>query len=62
MGTEILQRPVPAPPAPMADTTVDEQLMLDLASVRNVTDWERLIPEGITPALVIGGERRSRPR
>jgi len=36
----------------------DEQLMLELANVRNVPDWERLMDEGATPALVVGGERR----
>lgn len=37
-----------------------EQILLDAARLHQVTDWERLMEEGATPALVIGGERRLR--
>jgi hypothetical protein len=45
-----------------SDTLVEEQLVLDLANLRQVPDWERLMADGTTPALVVGGERRSNPR
>ena len=35
---------------------------VELAAVREVPDWERLMEEGTTPALVVGGERRNIPR
>ena len=54
MATSILERP----PQPRADGTVDEQLALDLARFREVPDWERLMEVGITPALLVAGERR----
>jgi hypothetical protein len=47
---------------PPSDTLVDEQLILDVANLRHVPDWEHLIEDGTTPALVVGGERRSSPR
>jgi hypothetical protein len=61
MGNAVLERPAPAVQPP-TDSSVDEQLMLELANVRQVPDWEGLMEQGTTPALVIGGERRSRPR
>ncbi len=61
MGKTVLERPAPTAPPP-ADTLVDEQLMLELANVRQVPDWEGLIEDGTTPALVIGGERRTNRR
>jgi hypothetical protein len=45
------------------DTMIDEEiLLLDVANLRHVPDWEHLMEEGTTPALVVGGERRSTPR
>jgi hypothetical protein len=44
------------------DTFVDEDPVLELAGLRQVPDWERLMEEGTTPALVLGGERRTTPR
>ena len=41
---------------------VDEDPAIELAALRQVPDWERLMEEGTTPALVVGGERRARPR
>jgi hypothetical protein len=38
----------------------EEQLLLEAASLHRRTDWERLMEQGTTPALVIGGERRLR--
>jgi hypothetical protein len=61
MGNVILERPAQAA-APPAETLLDEQLMLDLANVRHVPDWEGLMEAGTTPALAIGGERRVNPR
>ncbi len=43
---------------PARDT--QEQLLLDAAGVHRLTDWEHLMEQGTTPALVIGGERRLR--
>jgi hypothetical protein len=45
-----------------AETFVDEDPVLELAGLRQVPDWERLMEEGTTPALVVGGERRTTPR
>ena len=59
MGNTILERFAQAGPPP-ADTLVDEQLMLELANVHPIPDWEALMAVGTTPALVIGGERRLR--
>jgi len=61
MGNAVLERPAQAV-MPPAETLVDEQLMLELANVRQVPDWESLMADGTTPALVIGGERRVNPR
>jgi len=61
MGNAVLERPAQAVPPP-AEILVDEQLMLELANVRQVPDWEGLMEGGTTPALVIGGERRVNPR
>ena len=45
------------------DTMIDEEiLLLDVANLRHVPDWEHLMEEGTTPALVVGGERRNTPR
>lgn len=41
---------------------VDEDPALELAGLRQVPDWERLMEEGTTPALVVGGERRNTTR
>jgi hypothetical protein len=41
---------------------VDQDPVVELAALRQVPDWERLMEEGTTPALVLGGERRARPR
>lgn len=58
----VMQKP-PARVSPWPDDLlVDEQLPLELAQLRQVPDWEALIREGVTPGLVIGGERRMRPR
>lgn len=61
MGAVILEPParVALPPD---DILVEEQLLLELARLRQVPDWEGLMAEGTTPALVLGGERRTRPR
>jgi len=61
MGNPVLERPAQAV-SPPAETLVDEQLMLEIANVRQVPDWEGLMEDGTTPALVIGGERRVNPR
>ena len=61
MGAVILEPPARVTRAP-DDLLVEEQLLLELANLRQVPDWEGLIAEGMTPALVIGGERRTRPR
>lgn len=45
-----------------SDILLEEQLALDVANLRQSPDWERLMEEGTTPALVVGGERRSTPR
>ena len=61
MAIPVLERP--APPAQLpADTSMDEELMLELANARQVPDWEGLMQDGTTPALIIGGERRTNPR
>lgn len=59
MGNTILERTAQAGPPP-DDSWVDEQLMLELANVHEVPDWEALMAGGTTPALVVGGERRLR--
>jgi hypothetical protein len=38
--------------------TEQEDLILEAARLRNAPDWERLMEIDITPALVVGGERR----
>ena len=43
---------------PARDT--QEQILLDAAKLHQATDWERLMEQGTTPALVLGGERRLR--
>lgn len=35
-----------------------ERILLEAAKLHAQTDWERLMQQGTTPALVIGGERR----
>ena len=45
-----------------SDVLLDEQLALDVANLRQSPDWERLMEDGTTPALVVGGERRTTPR
>jgi len=45
-----------------SDILLEEQLVLDVANLRQVPDWESLMEAGTTPALVVGGERRSNPR
>ena len=40
-----------------SDVLLDEQLILDVANLRQSPDWERLMEDGATPA-VVGGERR----
>jgi len=57
----VLEPPARVSPAP-DDLLVEEQLLLQRAQLRQVPDWEGLISEGITPALVVGGERRVSPR
>ena len=41
---------------------VDEDPALELEGLRQVPDWEQLMEEGATPALLVGGERRITPR
>jgi hypothetical protein len=41
-----------------AVTREQEDLMLEAARLHHVPDWELLMEASITPALVIGGERR----
>ena len=43
-------------------TREQEDLILEAARLRQVPDWERLMEADITPALVIGGERRLQRR
>ena len=45
-----------------SDVLLEEQLALDVANLRQSPDWERLMEDGTTPALVVGGERRTTPR
>lgn len=45
-----------------SDVLLDEQLALDVANLRQSPDWELLMEDGTTPALVVGGERRNQPR
>ena len=45
-----------------SDLLLEEQVALDVANLRQVPDWERLMEDGTTPALVVGGERRNTPR
>ena len=45
-----------------SDVLLEEQLALDVANLRQSPDWERLMEDGTTPALVVGGERRTLPR
>jgi hypothetical protein len=61
MGVLILEPParVARPPD---DMLAEEQLPLQLDPLRQIPDWEGLIAQGVTPALVLGGERRTRPR
>jgi len=47
---------------PPSDMLMDEQLVLDVANVRHVPDWEHFMEDGTTPALIVGGERRNQPR
>jgi hypothetical protein len=61
MGNAVLERPAQAV-FPPVEASVDEQLLLELANLRQVPDWESLMEQGTTPALVIGGERRAKPR
>jgi hypothetical protein len=61
MGAVILEPPARVAPAP-DDLLVEEQLLLELAQLRQVPDWEGLMAMGTTPALLVGGERRTRPR
>ncbi len=39
-------------------TEEQEDLMLEAVRLRPVTDWEGLMEAHVTPALVLGGERR----
>ena len=61
MVAVIVEPPARVSPAP-DDLLIEEQLPIQLEQLRQVPDWEGLISEGITPALVIGGERRVNPR
>jgi hypothetical protein len=45
-----------------SDVLLEEQLALDVANLRQSPDWERLMEDGTTPAMVVGGERRQNPR
>jgi hypothetical protein len=45
-----------------SDILLEEQIALDVANLRQSPDWERLMEDGTTPALVLGGERRTQPR
>ena len=45
-----------------SEMLLDEELLLDVANLRQSPDWERLMEDGTTPALVVGGERRTTPR
>jgi len=45
-----------------SEVLLDEQLILDVANLRQSPDWERLMADGTTPALIVGGERRTLPR
>jgi len=45
-----------------SDVLLEEQLALDVANLRQCPDWERLMEDGTTPALIVGGERRTLPR
>ena len=42
----------------MSHVTQQESLILQAARVHQAPDWERLMEASVTPALVIGGERR----
>ena len=61
MGAVILEPPARVAPVP-DDLLIEEQLQLELARLRQVPDWEGLMEEGTTPALVVGCERRTRAR
>ena len=61
MVAVILEPQARVSPAP-DDLLVEDQLLLQRAQLRQVPDWEGLMAAGTTPALVIGGERRTRPR
>ena len=61
MVAVIVEPPARVSPAP-DDLLIEEQLPIQLEQLRQVPDWEGLISEGITPALVVGGERRVSPR
>ena len=43
-----------------AVTREEEDLILEAARVHYVPDWEHLMEASITPALLVGGERRLR--
>ena len=45
-----------------SEVLLDEQLILAVANLRQSPDWERLMEDGTTPALIVGGERRTTPR
>ena len=45
-----------------SDVLLEEQLAFDVANLRQSPEWERLMEDGTTPALVVGGERRTTPR
>ena len=57
----ILEPPARVAPPP-DDLLLENELPRELAQLRQVPDWEGLILEGVTPALIVGGERRIRPR
>ena len=45
-----------------SDILLDEQVALDVVKLRHAPDWERLMEDGTTPELLVGGERRLNPR
>jgi hypothetical protein len=61
MATATLERPAHASP-PEVENPLDEQLALDLGHLRHMPDWEQLMEQGTTPALLVGGERRANAR
>jgi hypothetical protein len=60
--TAVILEPPARVASPPDDMLVEELLPMELAQLREVPDWEGLILAGVTPALVVGGERRIRPR